>query len=248
MLPGYRYMNIANDLYEVWGGEVDWLHQSRGVWTFTNELFTPFNYFRTPGHEGFFGSSEVQHLFDKYLLLGDGFSGWKEVDHPQYGKVEVGGARKNWIRQPPSFLLEEECHRNMAFSLYHADSLPLVSIQSVNAKKLDGGLLEITAVIENTKLIPTHSSADVQRKITPPDLVELTGKDLGKVVLALKSNEPFFRQPTEQKRDLAKVKLDTIGSYGVTYVRWLVEGEGPFEVNVTSVKGGKATKRLDADK
>jgi hypothetical protein len=248
MLPGYRYMNIANDLYEVWGGEVDWLHQSRGVWTFTNELFTPFNYFRTPGHEGFFGSNEVQHMFDKYLLLGDGFSAWKEVDHPQYGKVEVGGMRKNWVRQPPSFLLEEECHRNMAFTLYHADQLPLVSIQSATTKELEGGLIEVTAIIENPKLVPTHSAADVQRKITPPDIVVLTGKNLGKVILAMKSNEPFFRQPQEQKRTPEKVKLDSIGSYGVTYVRWLIEKtDGELEVSVTSVKGGRAAKRFEIE-
>lgn len=244
MLPGYRYMNIANDLYEVWGGEVDWLHQSRGVWTFTNELFTPFNYFRQPGHEGFFGSSETQHLFDKYLLLGDGFSAWKEIDHPQYGKVEVGGFRKNWVRQPPSFLLEEECHRNMAFTLYHAGQLPLVSIQSLTTKDLGNGLTEVTAIVENNKLVPTHSAADVQRKITPPDIVELSGKDLKKVILALKSNEPFFRNPQEQKREPAKFKLDTIGSYGVVHVRWLVEGSGPFEVKVSSVKGGTASKTV----
>ena len=90
ILPGYRYMNIANDLYEVYGGEVDWLHQVRGAWTFTNELFTPFNYFRTTGHEGFFGSSEVQETFNKYLLLDEGLAPWKEVDHPQYGKVDAG--------------------------------------------------------------------------------------------------------------------------------------------------------------
>jgi hypothetical protein len=245
MLPGYRYMNIANDLYEVWGGEVDWLHQSRGVWTFTNELFTPFNFFRTTGHEGFFGSNETQHLFNKYLLLDDGFSGWHEVEHPQYGKIEVGGMRKNWIRQPPSFLLEEECHRNMAFTLYHADELPLVSVQSVTTKDLGQGVTEVTAVIENPKLVPTHSTADVQRKITSPDLVELKSTADLKVLLALKSSEPFFRQPQEQQRNQTEVKLATIGSYGVTYVRWLVEGQGPFEVSVTSVKGGRSSKRSD---
>ena len=63
------------------------------------------------------------------MLLGDGFVPWHEVDHPQYGKIEVGGFKKNWVRQPPSFLLEEECHRNMAFTLYHADQMPLVKIQ-----------------------------------------------------------------------------------------------------------------------
>ena len=241
ILPGYRYLNIANDLYVVWGGEVDWLHQSRGIWTFTNELFTPFNYFRNPGHDGgFFGTDEMQHTFNKYLLLDEGVIPWKEVDHPQYGKVEVGGMKKNWVRQPPAFLLEEECHRNMAFTLYHADELPLVKIQAVEARPAGEGLSQVTAIIENPKLIPTHSTADIRRKITPPDLVTIRGGGDFSVVLGLTAHEPFFHDAAEQKTAPATLKLDSIPGHGVLYVRWLVKGQGPFEVHVTSVKGGAA--------
>jgi hypothetical protein len=87
--------------------------------------------------------------------------------------------------------------------------------------------------------VPTHSVADVRRKITPPDVVELaTG---GRVLLALTDSEPFFGEPKEQKRDPAKVKLDTIGGRGIVYLRWLVAGgAGDSEkVTVTSVKGGR---------
>jgi hypothetical protein len=245
MLPGYRYLNIANDLYEALGSEVDWLHQSRGIFAFTNELFTPFNFFRTTGHEGLFGAMEVQHQFDKYMLLGDGFAPWHEVEHPTYGKVEVGGMRKNWVRQPPAFLLEEECHRNMAFTLYHADELPLVKIQSVEVKPLAGKLRQVTAIVENPKICPTHSAADVQRKITPPDIVSITGgKDL-KVIAALRSSEPFFREPVEQRRDPANSRLDSIPGRGVVYIRWLVEGDGPVEVKLQSVKGGRDAKKAE---
>ncbi len=237
MLPGYRYMNVANELYEVWGGEFDWFHQMRGAFTFTNELFTPFNYFRQTGHDGFFGSVETQKLFDKYLLLGEGFSPWKEVDHPQYGKVEVGGMKKNWARQPPSFLLEEECHRNMAFTLYHADQMPLVKIQSVDVKPLGENLFQVTAVVANERLIPTHSGADIRRKITPPDLVSISGDDV-QVLLGMTSGEPFFKTPQEQKRQPNSIRLGNIAGHSVTYVRWLVQGTGPFTVDLKSVKGG----------
>jgi hypothetical protein len=243
LLPGYRYMNVANDLYEVWGGEVDWLHQSRGIFAFTNELFTPFNFFRTTGHEGFFGSGEVQHQFDKYLLLGEGFADWHEVEHPQYGKVEVGGQRKNWVRQPPSFLLEEECHRNMAFTLFHADELPLVRIQKVETKMLGDKLRQVTAILENPKICPTHSASDIRRKITPPDVVSISGENI-KVIAALRAGEPFFREPTEQRREAAHFKLDSIPGRGVVYVRWLVEGDGPLSVELRSIKGGRDARDI----
>jgi hypothetical protein len=175
--------------------------------------------------------------------LDEGLAPWKEIEHPQYGKVEVGGMKKNWVRQPPSFLLEEECHRNMAFSLFHADELPLVKIQSVEAKPLAGDLTQVTAIIENPKTCPTHTSSDVRRKLTPPDLVSLhaSGKE-SKVILGLTSSDPFFREPSEQKRDPAKLKLDSIPGHGIVYVRWLVQGKGPFEVRVESVKGGRDSR------
>jgi hypothetical protein len=241
MLPGYRSMNIAHELYEVYGGEVDWLHMTQGVFAFTNELFTPQNFFRqtTEGH-GFFGPGEQQHEFNKLLLLGDGVAPWREVTHPTYGKVEVGGLRKEWVRQPPSFLLEEELHRNMAFTLYHADQMPRVAVQSVESRPGEGGVTEIRAVIANERLIPTRSAADVRNKISSPDRVAITGDNL-KVLYAATSTQITFERPTEQKRDPANVRIASIPGYGVVYVRWLVLGQGPYTVNVRSAKGGVAT-------
>jgi hypothetical protein len=236
-LPGYRLMNIAEELYEVYGGSVDWMHMTQGAFTYTNELFTPFNFFRKPSPEGFFGRQEDQRAFEKYLLLGDGMVKWHEVDHPQYGKVEVGGPKKNWLRQPPSFLLEEECHRNMAFTLYHADQMPLVKVQSIETKPLADGLVEVTATIVNERIIPTHSAADLKNQITPPDLVSIEGTRI-KVIAGMHDSEQFFIRPEVQKREPEKIKVPTIGGMRPIYVRWIVEGAGPFTVRVKSVKGG----------
>ena len=185
ILPGYRYLNVAEDLYEVWGGSLDWFHQMLGIFTFTNELFTSYSYFDARG--------ETTHEFDALLLLGDGLVPWEEVDHPQYGRVEVGGLKKNWGRQPPAFMLQEECHRNMAFTLYHADQLPLVGVTDVSVKPLPGGLHEITALVRNQRLTPTHSAVDVLRKITRPDRVTISGEGL-EVALGQYSSDLMMRQ------------------------------------------------------
>ena len=246
ILPGYRYINIADDLYEVYGGEVDWFYAMQGVFTFTNELFTGFNFFRKAS-EGFFGSDEDLHTFDRYLLFGGGIVPWHEVDHPLFGKIEVGGMTKNWIRQPPSFLLEEECHRNMAFTLYHADQMPQVEVQSIEAKPLAGGLTEVTAVIANRKVIPTHAAADVQHRITPPDRVTITGPAID-VVLGLKSNDRFFRSSDEQKRQPATLEFRSIPGMQAVYARWIVRGAGPYTVTVVSPKGGRAERTSEPPK
>lgn len=245
LLPGYRYMHTGNDLYEVFGGEIDWFHESRGAFTFTNELFTPFNYFRQADHGGFFGSEETQQLFNKYLLFDEGLLAWKEVDHPQYGKVEVGGATKNWIRQPPSFLLEEECHRNMAFVLYCADQLPRVRVQQVEVKDLGGDLKQVTAILQNDRICPTHSAADQRHHVTPPDVATLVA-DGAKVLVGMTSNEPFFRNPDEQRRDPARLKITNIPGNDVVYARWIVSGgKGPWEVQLDSVKGGSHSAKSE---
>lgn len=241
MLPGYRTLNLATDVYEVYGSEGDWCYQMQGIFCFTNELFTSLNYFRKSSDRS--ARKEEKEAFDKYLLFGQGSVPWKEVEHPQYGKVEVGGFKKSWGRQPPSFLLEEECHRNMAFTLYHADQMPRVEIQSVAVKPAPGGLSEVTAVVANPKLIPTRAAVDVKRKLTPPDIVSIEGKKL-KVALGLWSTDSFFRNAREQKRRPERMRVATIPSMGAVHVRWLVRGEGSYTVSVRSVKGGTDRRRV----
>jgi hypothetical protein len=238
LLPGYRYINIAYDLYEVYGGSVDWLHQMRGIYAFTNELFTPFNLFRKEGG-GWFGREEDLHLFNKQLLFDEGIVPWRAVDHPQYGKIEVGGFKKNWMRQPPSFLLEEECHRNMAFTIYHADQMPLVKVESVEVKALEGGLTQVTATLANPKPTPTRSAVDVKNAITAPDVATIEG---GKVVAGLISSNRFFHQAAEQRRNPKELRIDAIPAMGAVHVRWIVKGSGPFRVTLKSVKGGSDSK------
>ncbi len=242
MLPGYRYLNVARDLYEAYGAELDWFYAMRGVFQFTNELFTGFNLFRRESG-GFFGRDEDLHAFNRFLLLGDGLVEWHEVDHPQYGKVEVGGFKKDWVRQPPSFLLEEECHRNMAFTLYHADQMPQVQIAQVHVRALENGLAEVTAVLENRRLTPTRAAVAMRRRLTPPDVAQLQG-ERATVLAGLKADNPFFDRAAEQERRPAELLIDTIPGMGTVYVRWLVKGGGRCSLTFRSAKGGVARAEL----
>jgi hypothetical protein len=245
LLPGYKSMEVADELYEMYGGEIDWLYSARGVLCFTNELFTAYNYFHNKP-EGFFGTPEEAHRFDKWLLFGDGMVKWHAVEHPNLGPIEVGGMKKTWLRQPPSFLLEEECHRNMAFTLYHADQMPQVTIGDVTKKELPGGIFEVTAVVANERMIPTRTAADVNRKLSPPDRVTLSGDNL-QVLAGLVSDDQFFTQPKEQPRRPATLQIEAIPGMSARYVRWLVKAEGPLTVEIRSTKGGVARKVLEAE-
>ena len=86
-------------------------------------------------------------------------------------------------------------------------------------------------------MIPTHSAADVANKITPPDLVSLSGPKL-KVLAGLSAPDQFFERSTEQKRRPSVIRLDTVPGMGAMYIRWIIEGAGPYTVKVQSYKGG----------
>ena len=235
ILAGYRYLTVYKDLYSVFGGELDWFYGSRGIYTFTNEIFTSFAYYKKKN-----GGRNQTYDFDKDLLMNDAFTPWKEFDHPTYGKIEVGGFKKNFGRATPGFMLEEEAHRNMAFTFYHAYHMPNLSIADISEKKMSGGLKEITVTIKNDRLMPTHASQDLKYKITRPDFVSISGV---KVVAGMIVNNIDFNVTTEQKTNPAKLKVRNIPGNSVVRVRWIVKGNSKFTIKVDSEKGGLITKR-----
>lgn len=234
IMPGYRYLTVYKDLYSVFGGELDWFYGSRGIYTFSNEIFTRFAYFKNNE-----GGADLSYRVDSDLLFGDAFEPWKPYDHPTYGEIEIGGFRKNFGRATPGFMLEEELHRNMAFTLYHAYHMPHLSISDVKEKDLGGGLKEITATIKNDRLMPTHASQDLKYKIERPDYVSISGVQ---VVAGMVVNNEDRNFTTEQKTEPEKIRIANIPGNSVVKVRWIVSGRGKYTITVDSAKGGLVTR------
>lgn len=233
IMPGYRYLTVYKDLYSVFGGELDWFYGSRGIYTFTNEIFTRFAYFKNNE-----GGQDLSYRVDRDLLFGDAFKAYEKYDHPTYGEIEIGGFKKNFGRATPGFMLEEELHRNMAFTLYHAYQMPHLSIDEVKEKSLGGGLREITAIIKNDRLMPTHASQDLKFKIERPDYVMIEGVE---VVAGMVVNDEDRNVTTEQKVRPEKLELANIPGKSVVKVRWIVSGRGDAKITVDSAKGGVVT-------
>src|SRR6185436_14863584 len=123
-IPFYRSMIIWKDLYQVYGGEVNFAYEMLGITSFTNELWNVGQYRgRKAGDKE---EARERLRFDDDVELGARFVDWKPFQHPRLGKIELGGWRKETGRVPPSFMIEELLHRNMAFVLFHAASMPRV--------------------------------------------------------------------------------------------------------------------------
>jgi hypothetical protein len=234
MLPGYRYLTVYKDLYSVFGGELDWFYGSRGVYTFTNEIFSSFAYYKNPN-----AGRDQGYDFDKELLANDAFTPWASYTHPTYGEIEIGGFKKNFGRATPGFMLEEELHRNMAFALYHAHHMPHLSIDKVMEKDLGGGLKEVTAIIKNDRMMPTHASQDLKYKIERPDFVTISGVDVQAGMVVQDMDLSLTR---EQKVNPSKMVLANIPGNSTVTLRWIVSGRGTYKITIDSAKGGVVTR------
>ena len=232
LIPGYRYLVLYKDLYSTFGGEIEWFHGGRGVFSFTNELYTSYLMFHNRE-----GGQEAAYDFDKYLLFEDAYVEWEEYDHPQYGLVEIGGQKKNFRRANPGFLLETDAHRNMAFTLYHAYHTPKLEFDKVEIKKLGGGIREVTATVANRRIIPTHSGQDLKYKITRPDFVTLTGPD---VIAGMEVINLDLNQLKEQKHSPQIMEVSNIPGMGTVTIRWIVSGNDKVAIEINSAKGGVA--------
>lgn len=235
LIPGYRYMIVYKDLYTAWGGELDWFYGGRGIYTFSNELFTSSMMFNKQN-----GGQEESYEFDKSLLFGDAIVEWKEYNHPQFGKIEVGGVKKNFGRADPGFLLESDAHRNMAFCIYHAYSMPKLVVEEISEKSLGGGLTEVTAVITNKRMMPTHASQDLKYKIERPDYITLEG---AKVIAGMIVEDRDMNEAREQKTNPATLEVENIPGLGSVTVRWIVSGGKNYTIKVDSRKGGVVSRQ-----
>ena len=114
-----------------------------------------------------------------------------------------------------------------------------MQIDSIAEKSLGDGLREITAIISNQRLMPTHSSHDLKYKIERPDQIRLTGP---KVLAGMLVENADLGLTTEQTNNPATIEVKNIPGQGVVTVRWIVQGSGKYTITVDSKKGGVVSR------
>jgi hypothetical protein len=254
MLPFYKYLVIWSGLYTVHGGVTDWGNDTLGIVSLSNELWASGQYFTSPElkeqqreADSPIAPRVANYFFNDYLEFGDELTEWKAFDHPQFGKVEIGGAfRKTFGRLPPRFMNEELCHRNMAFTLYQADEMPRMSIGDSKVEKIADGVFKVRVDLVNDRLAPTILAKAAQNNVVPPDLLTISGK--GIEVLSASWVPSKWRPgvaPMIDQKDLARIMVRN-GQQGRTTrtVQYLIRGTGPVTVKYTSVKGGSPQKTI----
>jgi hypothetical protein len=241
VVPGYRYLVTYKDLYSVFGGDLDFFHGCLGVYGFVNEIMTSYLLFHRKSETDRWNDNQFQE-FDKYLLFGDAYVPWTPYKHPQFGDIEIGGPKKNYIRNTPGFLMEEDAHRNMAFTIFHAYQTPQIEFDSFSVRDMGNGLKEISLTVKNTRAIPTHSAHDVKNKLQKPVTISIQSDQ---VVAGFVMENTDFGLGTEQIFDPANLLISSIRGNDHVKVKWLVKDKkDSFTITVQSSKGGKQQKNF----
>ena len=254
MLPFYRYLVIWSGLYTVHGGVTDWGNDTLGIMSFSNELWNGGQYFTSPELKeqqrdptSPITQRTANYFFNDYLEFGDQLTPWAEFDHPQFGKVEMGGGfKKTFGRVPPRFMNEELCHRNMAFTLYQADQMPQVRLGDAVVERLGDGIFKVWLDVANDKVTPTILAKAAANNVVSPDLLILEGKGVEVLSAAWVPSKfrPGIAQAIDQ-RDLKRIMLRN-GLPGRTArtLQYLIKGAGSVTVKYSSLKGGTVSKTL----
>ena len=81
---------------------------------------------------------------------------WKPFDHPQLGKVEIGGwNRFHAFRNPPPQFLERELARFPKWLLWQALTSPKLELVHAEADALGDDTWRVALVVQNTGWLPT---------------------------------------------------------------------------------------------
>ena len=238
MLPFYNYWVIWKDLYTVFGGFVNWAYEGLGIIAFTNEQWTRA---RNSPDDRLDDETSPRHWFSDQLLFGAGFVDWHPFEHPLYGEVELGGFVKDQGRVPPSFLIEEESHRNALFCLVHAEAIPELAAGEPVVEEVGGGVFAVDVRFENLRAIPTRTALATSKRIGKPDVITLRGELV--TVLASGQRTDRFR-PAELVRNEGADPARIVREQGLARgapldLRFLVRGQGPFTITLASEKGGR---------
>ena len=234
LLPGYSYYVLWKDLYTAYGGTLDHFYGIHGAISFTNELFGPEQDFDGDGEV----SEDERFLFIDRLTQKRMFVDWKEIEHPQYGTVEVGGYRHDTRRVPEGWMLEEDCHRNASFVLFHASHMPRITFGEPAVENLGGDLWRIHLPVLNDRAIPTVTAVARQLKLHRQDIATLDGAT---VISSGIVQDVYLNKVDIQKHRPERLLVPGVDGLSTRTLFFLVEGSGEIEITYDSLKAGKLT-------
>jgi len=186
-ITGYPNVSVFHDFKyspkEVITGVFDdWLYDHFGVYAWTVEIWSPQRQAGIKDYK-FIEWYDEHPIEDDFAMLkwsdeklgGKGYVDWYEFEHPQLGKVELGGWDLLYaFRNPPADFLETEVALFPKWLVFHLLISPKLEQHSVHVENLGGGAYFIRLGVQNTGYLPTQVSARaVERQATRGVMCEI---------------------------------------------------------------------------
>ena len=168
-LTGYPNISVFHDFRyhpkEVITGSLDdWMYEHGGVFAWTVEIWSPqreagitdykfIEWYREHPVE-----DDLKMLaWNDQALDGKGFVPWYPVEHPQLGRVELGGwdTLFTWSN-PPRSLLEREVARFPRWLVWQLLISPKLELLEASATRIGADAWRVRLVVHNTGWLPTY--------------------------------------------------------------------------------------------
>jgi hypothetical protein len=234
----------------------DWMYEHRGVFAWTTEIWSPqrqagitdykyIDWFREHPFE-----DDVKLLkWNDDKLGGKGHVEWYEFDHPQLGKVEIGGWDNLYaFRNPPPDFLEAEVKPLGDWAIWQAGCSPKLEEREVRVEPAGEGAFRIRFAVQNTGWLPTNVTKIAQdRKLCRGVIGEIERS--GEATGGAGSVEPEWlvagalRQDAGQLVGWSHVSTSGFGwnlngTEDVALFEWVVRGPGTYALTARHERAG----------
>lgn len=266
-LSGYPNISVYHDFRyhpkEVITGVFDdWMFEARGVFAWTTEIWCPqrqagitdmkpIDWYREHSIE-----DDLKMLkWSDEKLEGKGYIDWYEFEHPQLGKVELGGWDSLYaFRNPPPQFLEAEVTPLAEWVIWQAGCSPCLEQRDLRIEKVAAGW-KVRLAVQNTGWLPTSVTQHAAAK----KLVRGVVGEITKVGTAIEPNgaaQPSWlvsgglRQVHGQLRGWNQIPSAGFGWHAdptddVAVLEWILAEPGTYEAVAKHERAGLVRVRFE---
>ena len=159
-----------------------WMYDHRGLFAWTVEVWSPMRQAGIKDYK-YIDWFREHPLEDDLKLMkwndekldGHGYVEWHVFDHPQLGKVELGGwdSQNFWVN-PPAGFLENEIKPFPDWIIWHTLISPKLALREASARSIGGDAYRVRLVVENTGWLPSYvTKKAVEKKVSRGVICEI---------------------------------------------------------------------------
>jgi Zinc carboxypeptidase len=254
-LTGYPAVSVFHDFrYDpkqtIKGGAHDWMYDQVGVFSWTTEFWSPQ---RQAGLSDYHFTDWIrEHPIEDDLALirwakktyPDAYVDWYEFDHPELGKVELGGWDIiNYWFNVPFDRLEQEVAPHSEWAVFHALISPLLEVRSLDVEQLGETSFLVRLVLQNSGWLPTNvTEKAVERKAVRPLEVELEVPEGARLVGGEMTTEVGQLKGRVEKRSTTWWANDE-STNDLAKLEWVIEAPAGSEVGIEARHSRAGTLR-----